>query len=147
MAKNGITRKLAIVAAALGAILLVLRVVGGRGGDDVDEDAIDRVDTGRSDDEGEGGPVETGLERVSTADSTDPAGIADGTGAADTPDTGEIESGADVSSLETDDDESEGEEAPVVSSAGRFDDLDVFDIVSIVSAGVEAAREEYRRRT
>lgn len=139
MATDGIKRKLAVVAAALGAVLLVLRVVGGRGESVVDENAIDRVDTGRSGDEddGEGDPVETGLERVSTAD------------AAHTVDTddaaGEVEAGTDVGNPATDDDQ--GEEVPVVPTDGRFDDLDVFDIVSIVSAGVDAAREEYRNRT
>ena len=156
MAKNGITRKLAIVAAALGAILLVLRVVGGRGGDGVDEDAIDRVDTGRSEDEGEGGPVETGLERVSTADDTaditggpDTVGTSDATGPADTDDTADdLAVGTDVDTPGAGDDEDqEGENVPVLSTDGRFDDLDVFDVISIVSAGVDAAREEYRSRT
>lgn len=138
MATDGIKRKLVVVAAALGAVLLVLRVVG-RGESVVDENAIDRVDTGRSGDEddGEGDPVETGLERVSTADAAHTVDTDD--------EVGEVEAGTDVGNPATDDDQ--GEEVPVVPTDGRFDDLDVFDIVSIVSAGVDAAREEYRNRT
>lgn len=154
MADNGRRKRLVVVAAALGAILLVLRVVGGRSGDDVDEDAIDRVDTGRSDDEGgiEGEPVETGLERVSTTD-TDETADADETAdtvGIDDDTAGEVGVGVGVGpgpgagTPETDD---ESEDVPVVPTGGRFDDLDVFDVISIVSAGVNAAREEYRNRT
>jgi hypothetical protein len=149
MATNGIARKLVVVAAALGAILLVLRAVGGRGGDGIDEDGIDRVDTGRSDedDDSEGGPVDTGLERVSTDDTDageDTLGTTDTVGTSDDPDAGGVEAESSVDGLETDE---EDEEVAVEPTAGRFDDLDVFDIISIVSAGFEAAREEYRSRT
>jgi hypothetical protein len=148
MATNGIARKLVVVAAAVGAILLVLRMVGGRGGEGIDEDGIDRVDTGRSDEEdGSEGPVDTGLERVSTDDTDageDTLGTTDTVGTSDDPDAGGIEAGSSAGGLETDE---EDEEVAVEPTAGRFDDLDVFDIISIVSAGFEAAREEYRSRT
>jgi hypothetical protein len=129
MGKNGLGKKLVFAAAAVGAILLVLRLVGGRGETGVGEDAIDRVDTGRSEESG-GGSVETGLERVSTSDDEDED---DGDTTADD---------------ETDEDaDEESDEIAVEATGGRFDDLDLFDYVAILGAAAEAAREEYRNRS
>ena len=138
MGKDGLGQKLAFAAVAMGAILLVLRIVGGRSGNDVDEDAIDRIDTGRSDEDRSGEAVETGIERVSTSDSDDDT---------DTDDSASDDAGAD----EDDDDEAEmtdsvSEEVPVEATGGRFDNLDLFDYVAIAGAAFEAAREEYRNR-
>lgn len=114
MGTDGLGKKIVFAAVAVGAILLVLRIVGGRDADGIDESGIDRVDTGRSDEgDDEGGPVETGLERVSTND---------------------------------EDDGAERDEVPVQPTAGRFEDIDLLDMIAIVGAGVEAARNEYRDR-
>jgi hypothetical protein len=139
MGNNGLGKKLVFAAAAVGAILLVLRIVGGRGGgadSDAGGDAIDRVDTGRSADDREGGAVETGLERVSTDDADD--------GTALDADESAVEAAATAD--ENEDGGETEDEVPVEATGGRFDDLDLFDIISIVSAGVEAARDEYRNR-
>lgn len=128
MGTDGLGKKLVFAAAAVGAILLVLRIVGGRGGQEVREDDIDRVDTGRSDDEGDGGPVETGLERVRTDDADDEA---------------EAEAKGDG---DEEDDETGSDEVAVEATRGRFDDLDLFDYVAIAGVAFEAAREEYRDR-
>lgn len=141
MGKNGLGRKLVVAAAAVGAILLVLRIVGGRDTEDVGEDgedAIDRVDTGRSDGDGDdgdgdGGPIETGLERVSTDDEE----------AAET-ETTDTDAGTDEEDAGSD---PEDDEVPVEATRGRFDHLDLFDYVAIVGAAFEAGREEYRNRT
>jgi hypothetical protein len=141
MGNNGLGKKLVFAAAAVGAILLVLRIVGGRGGGADDEaggDAIDRVDTGRSADDREEGTVETGLERVSTDDADD------GTVAVDDGPTAGTGATADEDAAEG---ENEGDdEVPVEATGGRFDDLDLFDIVAIAGAAFEAGREEYRNR-
>lgn len=147
--------KLAIAVAGMGAVLLVLRVVGGRGGGsadeetDDDEDEIDRVDTGRSDEDRSGSSVETGLERVSTDDDEDgTAGEAGGSSES------EWETDMDASeAIDTDDapgasgEDDSDDEVPVRATGGRFDDLDLFDYVAIAGAAFEAAREEYRNRT
>lgn len=147
MGKNGLGRKLVVAAAAVGTILLVLRIVGGRGSEDVDEDgegAIDRVDTGHSDDDGDGdgdgGPLETGLERVSTDDEE----AAETETAETKTETADSDAGTDEEDAESD---QEDDEVPVEATRGRFDDLDLFDVVAIVGAAFEAGREEYRNRT
>ena len=117
MGTDGLGKKLAFAAVAVGAILLVLRIVGGRGAEGIDERGIDRVDTGKSADDEAGEPVETGLERVSTSDDTD-----------------------------DEDDEEPGSDEIAVEATGRFDDLDLFDLVAIAGAAFEAAREEYQNR-
>lgn len=122
MGTDGLGKKLAFAAAAMAAILLVLRVVGGGDGQGADEDDIDRVDTGRSSEE-DGGPVETGLDRVGTDD--------------------DAETGAGSDEDETGDGESE---VAVEATRGRFESLDLFDYVAIAGAAFEAAREEYRNR-
>ena len=127
MDTDGLGRKALIVAAAVAGILLVLRILGGRGSEEIGGDGIDRVDTGRSAEDREGGPVETGLERVSTDDETEAVPAEGGEGGTDEEETG-------------------GEEVPVEATGGRFDDLDLFDFVAIAGAAVEAAREEYRNR-
>lgn len=157
MDRDGLGRKLAIAAAGMGAILLVLRVVGGRGGsvdeetnedEEQDEGEIDRVDTGRSDEDRSGSSVETGLERVSTDDEGGTTGDAGGSSES------EWETDMDASeATDTDDasgasDEDDGDdEVPVRATGGRFDDLDLFDYVAIAGAAFEAGREEYRNRT
>jgi hypothetical protein len=139
MGNNGLGKKLVFAAAAVGAILLVLRIVGGRGGGadgDAGGDAIDRVDTGRSADDREEGTVETGLERVSTDDADDGTALdADESAAEAAAPADENETGG-----ETED------EVPVEATGGRFDDLDLFDVVAIAGAAFEAGREEYRNR-
>jgi hypothetical protein len=165
MTNDGLGRKLVVAGAAVGAILLALRIVGGRGGEQVDEGGIDRVDTGRSDEDRDGPAVETGLERVSTDE-------ADGDGAEAADDGTTAESGAMVEADGTDaeaetgagtgaeavtdeaaadaeepgDDDDGTEEVPVAAARGRFDDLDLFDLVAIASAAFDAARKEYRDR-
>jgi hypothetical protein len=140
MGTDGLGKKLALAAVAVGAILLVLRIVGGRGSDGLDEDAIDRVDTGRS--EGaRGGPVETGLERVSTADEED------GDTSADADEDGSKDDEASAGESDDAEERSGSEELSVEATGGRFDDLDLFDFVAIAGAAFEAAREEYRDRT
>jgi hypothetical protein len=135
MGKNGLGKKLVFAAAAVGAILLVLRIVGGGADGDAGGDAIDRVDTGRSADDREDGTVETGLERVSTDDTDDGTAVE-----AD-------ESAAEAAATADENDEEETEdEVPVETTGGRFDDLDLFDIVAIAGAAFEAGREEYRNR-
>jgi len=161
MGKDGLGRKLAIVAAATGAVLLVLRVVGGRDGGSLDEetndnDEIDRVDTGRSDEDRGGSPVDTGLERVST-DEDDEDGTSDEaveSSEAEAESEEEPETDGTNAADETDEtdaagasDEDDGDdEVPVRATGGRFDDLDLFDYVAIAGAAFEAAREEYRSR-
>ena len=136
MGKNGLGKKLVFAAAAVGAILLALRLVGGRGETGVGEDAIDRVDTGRSEESG-GGSVETGLERVSTSDEDEETTDEDdGDATADDEDEGG----------DSEDADEEGDEIAVEATGGRFDDLDLFDYVAILGAAAEAAREEYRNR-
>lgn len=171
MDRDGLGRKLAIAAAGMGAVLLVLRVVGGRNGGSVDEetnddgDEIDRVDTGRSDEDRSDSSVETGLERVSTddedgtsseaeessesewetdIDETDATGKTDAIGETDVEDEADDASGA--SGEDEDEDDSDGR-VPVKATGGRFADLDLFDYVAIAGAAFEAAREEYRNRT
>jgi hypothetical protein len=141
MGTDGLGKKLALAAVAVGGILLVLRIVGGRGSDGLDEDAIDRVDTGRSDEERGGGPVETGLERVSTADEED------GDTSADADEDGSEDDEASVGESDDAEERSGSEELSVEATGGRFDDLDLFDFVAIAGAAFEAAREEYRDRT
>lgn len=143
MGKNGLGRKLVVAAGAIGAILLVLRIVGGRGSEDVGEDgegAIDRVDTGHSDDDGDGdgGPIETGLERVSTDDEE--------AAETETVETETVDSDAGTDEEDAESDQGD-DEVPVEATRGRFDDLDLFDVVAIVGAAFEAGREEYRNRT
>jgi len=138
MGNNGLGKKLVFAAAAVGAILLVLRIVGGRGGGadgDAGGDAIDRVDTGRSADDREDGTVETGLERVSTDNADDGTAV----------DADESAAEAAATADENDEEETE-DEVPVETTGGRFDDLDLFDIVAIAGAAFEAGREEYRNR-
>ena len=127
MDTDGLGRKALIVAAAVAGILLVLRILGGRGSEALGGDGIDRVDTGRSAEDREGGPVETGLERVSTDEEAESVP-------------------ADGGEVGTDDEDTGGEEVPVEATGGRFDDLDLFDYVAIAGAAVDAAREEYRNR-
>ena len=147
MGTDGLGKKLVFAAAAVGAILLVLRIIGGRR-KGIDEDAIDRVDTGRSDDEPTGEPVETGLERVSTSDSDDDTDGDTGTDDVAGDDAGVDDGDGDDGDEdeETVEDAADGE-VPVRATGGRFDDLDLFDYVAIAGAAFEAAREEYRTRT
>ena len=129
MGSDGLGKKLVFAAAAVGAILLVLRIVGGRDGREAGEE-IDRVDTGRSDEESSGGPVETGLDRVGTDD-----------------EDAEAEAGADeVDADEESEADAGGDEVAVEATRGRFEGLDLFDYVAIAGAAFEAAREEYRNR-
>jgi len=142
MGTDGLRKKLVFAAAAAGAVLLVLRIVGGRSGEETEEDgdAIDRVGTGRSEEASGGGSVETGLERVSTADDNGDTGT-DGV-ATDETDDEDDEDTADGKGA----DGSDGDEVAVEATGGRFDGLDLFDYVAIAGAAFEAAREEYRNR-
>lgn len=126
MGTDGFGKKLVFATAAVGVILLVLRVVGGRDGQ-AGEDDIDRVDTGRSG-EGNDGPVETGLDRVGTDDEKAEA------------DENDAEADDEV------DEDDEDEEVVVEATRGRFQSLDLFDYVAIAGAAFKAAREEYRDR-
>ena len=135
MGKNGLGKKLVFAAAAVGAILLVLRIVGGGADGDAGGDAIDRVDTGRSADDREDGTVETGLERVSTDDTDDGTAVEADESAAEA-----------AATADENDEEATEDEVPVETTGGRFDDLDLFDIVAIAGAAFEAGREEYRNR-
>jgi hypothetical protein len=122
MSTDGIGKKLVLAAVVVGAVLFVLRIVGGRDAEGIDQSGIDRVDTGRSDDdEGSGEPVETGLERVSTSDDKGSETAVEAPG-------------------------DENDEIAVEATGGRFDDLDLLDVIAIVESGFTAAREEYRNR-
>lgn len=120
MGRDRLGKKLAFAVAAMAAILLVLRVVGGGDSQEAGGDDIDRMDTGRSG--GESGAVETGLDRVETD------AEAEGEGATEA--------------------DEEGDDVVVEATRGRgrFESLDLFDYVAIAGAAFEAAREEYRNR-
>jgi len=160
MDRDGLGRKLAIAAAGMGAVLLVLRVVGGRGGsvneetnddEEQDEDEIDRVDTGRSDEDRSGSSAETGLERVSTDDEEGTTGESEGEAGGSSESEWETDMDAseatDTDASGASDEDDSDDEVPVRATGGRFDDLDLFDYVAIAGAAFEAGREEYRNRT
>lgn len=124
MGRDRLGKKLAFAVAAMAAILLVLRVVGGGDSQEAGGDDIDRMDTGRSG--GESGPVETSLDRVETDDEDD----------------------AEAEGEEATEADEEGDDVVVEATRGRgrFESLDLFDYVAIAGAAFEAAREEYRNR-
>jgi hypothetical protein len=106
MSNYEVGKKLAIIGVIIGVGALLLRLVGG--GDD--DDSIDRIETGAERNEE---PVDTGLDRVETADT---------------------------------DEDSEDTSMLPVEAEGRFDNLDLFDYISILTAALKAAKSEYESR-
>jgi hypothetical protein len=142
MSGQGNTKKLLLAGVLFGALFVVLRAV--RGGETVEEDEIDRIDTGNERNEE---PVETGLDRVESEPSWTEEEDVD----ADTGDVGaddadaDSESDVDVDSEDRTDGLDSGEPGVLVAER-RLDDLDLFDYVAILTAAFEAAKEEYEAR-